>query len=96
MGLPASVVPEVVIASHDEMDRDLRLLTQQQEKLMAEMQKTAADEDNDDVALYDAEMEQKVAALGLDSDKEREVIQVRRSPLSLQYTHKLGSTHVLP
>ena len=77
MGLPASVVPEVVIPGHDEMDRDLRLLTQQQEKLMAEMQKTAADDDNDDVALYDAEMEEKVASLGLDSDKQQAVILVK-------------------
>ena len=49
MGLPQSVVPEMVIPPHDEMDRDLRLLTQQQEKLMAEMQKTAADENKDEV-----------------------------------------------
>ena len=53
MGLPPDVVPPMVIPSHDEMDRELRVLTQQQEKLLAELQKTAAEEDKVDAPLYD-------------------------------------------
>ena len=75
----------MVIPSHDEMDRDLRLLTQQQEKLVAELQKVAAvgDGQDGDVPLYDSEMEERVRQLDIDaSDKER-VIAVRIAVKSL-------------
>ena len=68
----------MVIPSHDEMDRDLRLLTQQQEKLVAELQKAAAvgDGQDGDVPLYDSEMEERVAQLNIDENDKQRVIAV--------------------
>ena len=68
----------MVIPSHDDMDRDLRLLTQQQEKLVAELQKAAAvgDGEDGDVPLYDSEMEERVAQLNIDENDKQRVIAV--------------------
>ena len=38
-GVPADSVPPVVLPSHEELDSDLRKLTEEQEKTLAEMQK---------------------------------------------------------
>lgn len=44
MGLSPDVVPDMTIPSHDELDRNLRRLAEEQEKLMAELAKTSANE----------------------------------------------------
>ena len=74
LGLPADSVPAISVPSHDDMDRELRLLAQQQEKLLAQMQKAAAEQNNKSLPGYDVDMEQRIKAMRLGKDKEQLMI----------------------
>ena len=63
MNLKPDVVPDMAIPTHSELDKDLLLLAQQQEKLLADMLKAAAEESVDDGRDIDAEMEARIRHL---------------------------------
>merc|ERR550532_579983 len=74
LGLPADAVPTINVPSHDDMDRDLRLLAQQQEKLLAELAKANAEQNNASLPKYDADMEERIKAMRLSRDTEQRMV----------------------
>ncbi|CAH1789583.1 unnamed protein product [Owenia fusiformis] len=80
LGLPADTVPDMYIPTHDELDHDLKLLTQQQEKLLAEMRLAAAQQ-NDNVDI-DPEMEERIRALRLQSPGAEDLINDLKSKIN--------------
>ena len=74
LGIPADQVPEGDLQSYDELDHDLRRLAQEQEKLLAEMQLAAAENEASGAMEWDPEMESRIRALHLEGAKEQELI----------------------
>ena len=77
LGMPADVVPNIVVPTHAELEHDLYALTQQQEALTANLQQTAAEQEERLTPIIDIEeMEGKLRALGLGHEAEETILQV--------------------
>ncbi len=79
LGLPPDGVPDMTIGSHDELDADMRRLAQEQEKLLAQLQKATAEEEAKEPAGWDEEMESRIRALHLGGGKEQEIIDIMKN-----------------
>ena len=96
LGLEADIVPDMTIPSHGELDRDLRQLAQEQEKLAAEMQRKKAEQEAKALEGYNKEMEERIKSLHLDPTKESELLKVWIIPpiwLIKYRMHKINVVH---
>ncbi len=88
LGLSPDIVPAITIPSHDKMDRELRLLAQQQEKMLAEMRRVRAEQDDKERPEYEKDIEKRIRKMGLGDEKETELINKVRSLTQKSRAHE--------
>ena len=68
LGLQADSIPNIVVDSHEDMDHNIHVLTQEQERMLAEQRKCKADHTDDpDSTKYEREIQELVKNLRIDS-----------------------------
>jgi hypothetical protein len=67
VGLPPDMMPGVVIPSHEEMDHNIHLVTQEQEYMLAQQRKGKAEQNDQFSTKYEQDIEELVQNMKLDS-----------------------------